>query len=289
MADGSLSDKKRSRLQALESRLSSSSSPLKKSTNTPLPRLNSSLKPPATSTVTPPTAAAATGDFQGPAYAKLSKLIIDGPIASCLQLTTEDNGRLVIDSILRELVQDSGKVVRDLDGVLDSRVQDRVLLLDNPAGHGKAVERARRRAIQSLANRSSKHLSRHQQKLIGSYNLPLEYQKFSLFQPMHELWRAYAKEALHNSSGKMIEPSVLQLDLHGAYLAVVQAKIDNQVGVEGIMIRETANTLALITKNDTLKVIPKTSSVFVFRLDNMCVTVYGDRMSSGKGAAFGKS
>ncbi|MCO5579056.1 hypothetical protein L7F22_032908 [Adiantum nelumboides] len=176
MADRSFSDKKRSRLQALESRLSSPSS-VNKNTNTPLPRVNSFLKSPAAPTATTSTASTATGDFQGPAYAKLSKLAFDGPVANCLQLSTEKNGRIVIDSIIRELVRDSGKAVRDLDGVLDSKVQDRVLLLDNPAGQGKAVERARRRSMQGLAKRSSKHLSKRQQKLLGSYNLPLQYQK----------------------------------------------------------------------------------------------------------------
>ena len=79
--------------------------------------------------------------------------------------------------MIRELVQDNGKAVRDLDSVLGSKVQDRVLLLDNPAGHGKAVERARKRAKKILSKRSNKHLSWHQHKLIGSYDFPSTYHK----------------------------------------------------------------------------------------------------------------
>lgn len=279
MADDSVSERKRSRLQALERRLSPSSPPPAKKTTaatsltspSPPPRPNSTAKP------------SIGGDFQGPSYAKLTKLALNGPVASHLQLFAGENVGNAIDSIIRDLVQESGKAVRDLDSVLDSKVQDRVLLLDNPARHGKAVERARRRVKQSLAKRSNTHLSKHQQKLIGSYDLPSQYRKFDLFLPMHEMWKAYAKRVVEDNRGKMIEPSLLQMDLHGAFLAVVEAKIDNQVGVEGIMIRETTNTFAIVTTANKIKVIPKAGSVFIFRLDDMCVTLYGDRVSSGKG------
>ena len=79
--------------------------------------------------------------------------------------------------MIRELVKDHGKAVRDIDGVLGSKIQDRVLLLDNPAGHGKAVQRARKRAKKSLSKRSNKHLSNRQHKQIGSYDLPSDYQR----------------------------------------------------------------------------------------------------------------
>lgn len=270
MADRLVSDKKRSRLQALDSRLSPPS-PAKKTAVASHPRPNNVSKLPLGS-----------GDFKGPAYAKLTKLILDGPVAKYLQLSTEEDNSGAVDSIVRELVQDSGKAVRDLDGVLDSKVQERVLLLDNPAGHGKAVERARRRAKQSLANRSSRHLSKRQHKIIGSFDLPLQYQKFDMFRPMHEMWKAYAKEVVNDNRGKMIEPSLLQMDFHGAFLAVVEAKIENQIGVEGIMIRETANTFAIVTMTNKVKVIPKEGCVFALRMDDMRVILHGDHISRGK-------
>lgn len=265
MAGGLVSDKKRSRLQALECRLSSSSpanNPV-----LPLPPHSNELKP-----------LLGSAHFRGPAYAKLSKLAFDGPVIECLQVSFVEDNRNTVNTIVRELVQGSGKAVRNLDSILDSQVQERVLLLDNPAGHGKAVERARRRAKQSLANRSSKHLSKRQHKLIGSYDLPLQYHKFDLFRPMHEMWKAYAREIVNDNRGKMIEPSLLHMDFHGAFLAVVAAKIDNQVGVEGIMIRETINTFTIMTMANKLKVIAKEGSVFALRMDNMRVILYGDQI-----------
>lgn len=265
-------------MQALEGRLSTAS-PLLAKKATAATSLTSPSPPPHPNSTAKPS----RGDFQGPSYAKLTKLALNGPVASHLQLFAGENVGNAIDSIIRDLVLESGKAVRDLDSVLDSKVQDRVLLLDNPAMHGKAVEKARRKVKQSLAKRSNTHLSKHQHKLIGSYDLPSQYRKFDLFLPMHEMWKAYAKRVVEDNRGKMIEPCVLQMDFHGAFLAVVEAKIDNQVGVEGIMIRETTNTFALVTMANKIKVIPKAGSVFIFRLDDMCVTLYGDRVSSGKG------
>ncbi|KAH7331725.1 hypothetical protein KP509_20G048100 [Ceratopteris richardii] len=197
-------------------------------------------------------------------------------------VSKEKNGKTIVDGIIRELIQDSGKVFKNLDRILDSKIHAQTLLLDNPTRQGKALYRARKRIAQNIANRSKKHISRRQHKIIGSFDVPFQYRKFKLFQPMHELWRVYALEIVNDSRGKMIEPSLLQLDLHGAYLAVVQAKIDNQVGVEGIMIRETTNTVTIVTKEDKIKVIPKRGSVFVFRLDDMRVAINGDQMPGSK-------
>ncbi|KAH7331726.1 hypothetical protein KP509_20G048100 [Ceratopteris richardii] len=202
--------------------------------------------------------------------------------SSVAQVSKEKNGKTIVDGIIRELIQDSGKVFKNLDRILDSKIHAQTLLLDNPTRQGKALYRARKRIAQNIANRSKKHISRRQHKIIGSFDVPFQYRKFKLFQPMHELWRVYALEIVNDSRGKMIEPSLLQLDLHGAYLAVVQAKIDNQVGVEGIMIRETTNTVTIVTKEDKIKVIPKRGSVFVFRLDDMRVAINGDQMPGSK-------
>jgi hypothetical protein len=79
--------------------------------------------------------------------------------------------------MIRELVQDNGKAVRDIDGILGVKIQNRVLLLDNPAGQGKAVERARKRAKKLLSKRSNEHLSKRQHKQIGSYDLPSVYHR----------------------------------------------------------------------------------------------------------------
>lgn len=101
---------------------------------------------------------------------------------------------------------------------------------------------------------------------------------------MHEMWKAYAKEVRNDNRGKMIEPYLLQMDYHGAFLAVVEAKVENHVGVEGIMIMETVNTFAIVTMANKVKVIPKAGSVFVLRMDDMRVVLRGDGLSRGKSA-----
>lgn len=278
MGDGGetpLSARKTSRLQALERRLSSPP-PFKHTTP---------LRYPASRQFSSPLSKPPAGDSDDPTYAKLTNLVREGPVATHLQLSTSENDGKAIDSILRELVQDSGKSIRHIDGVLDSKIQSRVLLLDNPPGHGKAVEKARRKARESLGKRSKKHMSRRRHKLLGSKALPLQYHRFELFLPMHEMWKTYAKRLVEDNSGKMIEPSLLQMDLHGAVLAVLEAKIHNNVGVQGIVIRENANTFVIITSANKVKVIPKAGSVFMFQLGDLRVTLYGDHLSEGRGWA----
>lgn len=276
--DSPFSDTKTSRLQALERRLSSPPSSSKTST----------LITPVPPTFASPLSKPSAGDFEDPTYSKLSQLVCDGSVATHLQLSTTEHDGKVIDAILRELVQNNGKHVRNIDGVIESKIQHRVLLLDNPPGHGKAVVKARKRAKQSLGKRSKKHLSVRQQKLRGSYELPLEYRRYELFLPMHEMWKTYSKCLLDENSGKMIESILLQMDLHGAMLAVVGAKISSYVSVQGIVIRETMNTVAIVTLTDKVKVIPKAGSVFLLLVDNMQVTLYGDQLS-GKGMGTGKN
>jgi hypothetical protein len=89
----------------------------------------------------------------------------------------KDDSNVAVDKVLRELLGSNAKMSGKIGGTIETRVQDRVLLLDNPATQGGAVDRAKNKAHRSRSKRSSKHLSLRQHRHLGSFNLPIEYQK----------------------------------------------------------------------------------------------------------------
>ncbi|KOM27641.1 hypothetical protein LR48_Vigan442s007700 [Vigna angularis] len=64
--------------------------------------------------------------------------------------------------------------------------------------------------------------------------------------------------------------------------AVVECKITYFTGIDGIMIRETAEAFGIITEDDKFRVVPKKGSVFVFQVDCWKVTLHGDKLGSRK-------
>lgn len=84
-------------------------------------------------------------------------------------------GDAIIDRILRDLLKDNVKIEGDLGATIEQRLQDKILLLDNPASRGGAAEKARLKAKHSRANRSSIHFSSRQHRKLGSFHLPEQY------------------------------------------------------------------------------------------------------------------
>lgn len=54
------------------------------------------------------------------------------------------------------------------------------------------------------------------------------------------------------------------MDLHGALIEVIKASDCGIVGVRGIVVAETANTVVVVTKRDRAIVIPKRVAVVQF-------------------------
>eukprot|EP00249_Psilotum_nudum_P017179 c26196_g1_i2 orf=131-895(+) len=236
------STKRLSRLQVLEQRFSS---PPSKLLNSPSTTLDS------TAVVLSKSAHSVSND---PSYDRLCPDVLSGSAATYMQVSHKKDARFVVDSILRELVQTNEKSTKDIGGVLGKKIQDKFILLDSLSGqHGKTNGRVRDMARRNLGKRSKKHMSTRQHKRIGSFAFPQQFQKYSLFLPMNKMWKDYARRLIKGNSEKMIEPCLLQADLHGVILAVLQAKNTTFVGVQGIMVRETLNTFSIMTSLDKLQ------------------------------------
>ncbi|KAG0563879.1 hypothetical protein M758_8G063100 [Ceratodon purpureus] len=212
-------------------------------------------------------------------YARLSQIVLNGPLSSNLQLR-RDNPSVGVDTVVQELLASNAKTASNIAGTIENRLLDRPYLLDNPATHGGATERAKDRALRARSKRSVKHLSMRQHRQAGSFNLPAEYLKYDLFRPMHEMWESYARSLVAECNDTSMQHRLLAADLHGAILAVVESKSTSYVGTQGIMIRETDQTFGIITVQDKLRVVPKAGAVFMLQLDSLRITLFGNNLFS---------
>jgi ribonuclease P protein subunit POP4 len=165
-----------------------------------------------------------------------------------------------VDTVVQELLASNVKTASNIAGTIENRLLDRPYLLDNPATHGGATERAKDRALRARSKRPAKH--------------------FSMFRPMHEMWESYARSLVAECNDASLHPRLLAADLHGAILAVVESKSTSYVGTQGIMIRETDQTFGIITLQDKLRVVPKAGAVFMLQLDSLRITLFGNNLFS---------
>lgn len=147
-------------------------------------------------------------------------------------------------------------------------VKDRFLHLDNPAS-AKAVS-ASKKALR-MKGPPSRSVIKNLQRI------PSDQYKFSLYQPLHELWRQqHVAQVL--ATGK--HASVLRdITWHGAGVMVSECSNRNQVGQAGIIVQIRQNTVQVITPADQLLVVAKSKSTFHVKLnDTQSIVLRGECM-----------
>ncbi|KAM5236177.1 LOW QUALITY PROTEIN: ribonuclease P protein subunit p29 [Ctenodactylus gundi] len=129
--------------------------------------------------------------------------------------------------------------------------------------------------------KKSKGLSAKERRDLRLFDIKQEQQKYSLFLPLHELWKQYIRDLCNglkaDTQPQMIQAKLLKADLHGAIISVTKSKCPSYVGVTGILLQETKHVFKIITKEDRLKVIPKLNSVFAIEIDGFISYIYGSK------------
>ncbi|XP_009627388.1 ribonuclease MRP protein subunit POP4-like isoform X2 [Nicotiana tomentosiformis] len=189
-------------------------------------------------------------ELNNPAYLQLSHSVDE----NLLKNTTEITG--TVNDILHDLLQHGDSAQKYMQGSKNVKV-DNWILLDNVVQKSSIATGARNRALQRQSKRSKRHMSIKQHKKFGSFDLPQEFHKKN-----------------------QLSQCLLNADLHGALILVVQCKIAGLSGVCGIMIRETVDTFGIITEDNKFQVVPKKLSVFMLQVDCWKVTLLGDKLSS---------
>ncbi|XP_060201612.1 ribonuclease MRP protein subunit POP4 [Lycium barbarum] len=215
-------------------------------------------------------------ELNNPAYLKLSHSVDE----NLLKITTEIPGKdTTVNDILHDLLQHGDSAQKYMQGSKNVKV-DNWILLDNVVQKSSIATGARIRAMERQSKRSKRHMSIKQHKKLGLLDLPQEFHNYNIFKPMHDKWKDYVTKLLKNIGKNQLSQCLLNADLHGALILVVQCKIAGLIGVRGIMIRETVETFGIITEDNKFQVVPKKLSVFMLQVDCWKVTLLGDKLMS---------
>ncbi|KAG6515465.1 uncharacterized protein LOC121971008 isoform X1 [Zingiber officinale] len=211
-----------------------------------------------------------------PVYSEISG-IVD---ANLLQLNDlkAPNARDTVSKIVNDIVAKGDEANKYTRHGKSLKI-DNLIYLDQLISKDDSLKDARLKALMSHSKRSRNHMSNRQHRKCGSFNLPREFHKFDLFTPMHEMWKGYIVELMKEVGKKQLNECLLNADLHGAFLLVVECKTSAYKGESGIMIRETSETFGIITKENRFRVVPKVGSVFIFQADCWKITLLGDKLS----------
>ncbi|MCD9641052.1 hypothetical protein HAX54_026868 [Datura stramonium] len=215
-------------------------------------------------------------ELNDPAYLQISHSVDE----NLLKITTEISGKnMTVNDILHDLLQHGDSAQKYIQGSKNVKV-DNWILLDNLIPKSSIASGARIRALQRQSKRSKRHMSIKQHKKFGSFDLPQEFHNYDIFKPMHDKWKDYVTKLLKNIGKNQLSQCLLNADLHGALILVVQCKIAGLIGVHGIMIRETVETFGIIKEDNKFQVVPKKLSVFMLQVDCWKVTLLGDKLIS---------
>ncbi|XP_062405729.1 ribonuclease P protein subunit p29 [Sardina pilchardus] len=132
-----------------------------------------------------------------------------------------------------------------------------------------------------VKRKKAKGLNARERRELKVFQIKPEHQKYSLFLPLHELWKQYIRDLCNGlkpeSNPQTIQQKFLKADLHGAVLTVVRSKCPSYVGSRGILVQEMKHVFKIITEEDKLKVIPKRNSVFSVEIDGFVSHIYGSK------------
>ena len=167
---------------------------------------------------------------------------------------------------LRDLVATNPKAGADAEAVITSKTKDKALLLDSANG-GFSVEdvAAARERRASAVGRDAKRLSGAKRKRLGTAVVPRDKARWALFHDMlHTPWCAYVAGVLEGTGGNECEAErrLRRCELVGSVVSVVACKAPSFCGCEGIVVRDTARTIVLVTRKDDLVTVPKKGAVF---------------------------
>lgn len=149
----------------------------------------------------------------------------------------------------------------DAQAVFDDKVAHRPVLLRPSRSQqpdGRMARRARRQArlAEQGRKRKARPLSAREKRALAKSEAGGKRLAFAQMQGLHELWLEYARDVVGSPlSGHRtaIEERLLGLDLHGAAIRVTACTCPSRVGVAGICVKETKQTLVLVTQANETK------------------------------------
>ena len=171
---------------------------------------------------------------------------------------------------LRDLVATNPKAGADAEAVITSKTKDKALLLDSANGAFSVDEvRAARARRLARAGRDARLVgAAARRRRCGGAVVPVDKARWETFLPLHELWRAYVAGLLEGCAGgtaggeREAARRLGSAELVGAAVTVSACTRPSLCGTRGIVARDSARCVALVTRGDELVTVPKKGARF---------------------------
>ena len=121
------------------------------------------------------------------------------------------------------------------------------------------------------AKKAGKCLTSREKRQLGLDRLPkkggVTYEDIL---PLNKLWKEYIESIVDwdkldlGAIDDNVRIRLCRADFHGANVRVTKAKNVSVLGLEGLVVIETRNTLQIITSRNELKIVPKLNTSFTF-------------------------
>ncbi|KAI8367378.1 Rof/RNase P-like protein [Choanephora cucurbitarum] len=172
---------------------------------------------------------------------------------------------------VKEFVSDFIKPTSDADKVLKEM---KPIYIDR--AHTFVKEEDKKAEKKKQRSKKERKLTAREKRQLKVYDIPKEAHQYRLFEPLSQLWQGYMSRLLSQGQANF-EQKLIRADFHGAILTVIQSSNPTYIGVQGIVVQETLSLFKIITKQDKLKQIPKNSSHFSIRINEIGkdYTIYG--------------
>ena len=140
--------------------------------------------------------------------------------------------------------------------------------------------------------KQKKKLSRKEFKDLGLYSLPRKTLKYDDYIELNTLWNSYMEQQFGTGDLKTLllkfDPThpqydqtsavIHKSDFHGAKVKVTHSKCASLIGHKGIILMDTKGTFSLICKDNVLRIIPKSNSVFELKWKTARFSIYGKHL-----------
>ncbi|XP_002736301.1 ribonuclease P protein subunit p29-like [Saccoglossus kowalevskii] len=174
-----------------------------------------------------------------------------------------------VESFLRRTVTSKRRVDQEIRNILSAKA----IVMD-------VVKPKKVPTETSMKQRKS--LTAKERRQLKIYDIKPDHQKYTIYEPLHYLWKDYIRDYLQilpeKGFNKQTLEKLLKADYHGCIIKVTKSKCPSYVGTTGIVVQETKNVFKIITKDDILKTIPKVNTVFCVEVQSLLVTLYGNHL-----------
>ena len=137
-------------------------------------------------------------------------------------------------------------------------------------------ERHAKKAVASCRQISKKTLKQVEEMQDKQWSEGL---KYDTFLKLNKLWNEYIRTLVgKDSEQSSICSKIVKADLNGAQITIVNTKNATQLGVSGLVVRETRRCLFVITPENEVKNVLKQGNVFELELQHypFNVRMWGD-------------